>query len=281
MISIIICSRIQNIDKTLEENIKETINIPFEIIWIDNSHNSYNIFTAYNRGIEKAKYPYLCFIHEDIIFKTKNWGKLICNVFQSDEKIGLIGVIGTTIVFNNSLGWWEGPHVGKIIQSSKKPKIIPTNYKEENIPQISDAVACDGLFLALPKTIFKKISFDNNTYNGFHVYDRDICMQVINSGYTIKILNNLTIEHFSKGNLNNSLVESCYLFNEKWESCFPVISNEISQEDYNSFKNKYNKKILRSKLLLSSYEEIIAGKGWNIILQISNIYYKLKRALSF
>lgn len=75
MISIIICSKYSKINCELEQNIENTIgNMPFEIITINNSQNSYSIYQAYNKGIKEAKYPYLCFMHEDILFHTVNWG---------------------------------------------------------------------------------------------------------------------------------------------------------------------------------------------------------------
>lgn len=52
MISIIICNRKKVLDPKLENNIKSTIGIEYEIINIDNSDNRYNIFQAYNKGIQ-------------------------------------------------------------------------------------------------------------------------------------------------------------------------------------------------------------------------------------
>ena len=77
MISIIICNRKKVLDPKLENNIKSTIGIEYEIINIDNSDNRYNIFQAYNKGIQKSKYPYICFMHDDILYHTVNWGKNI------------------------------------------------------------------------------------------------------------------------------------------------------------------------------------------------------------
>ena len=68
MISIIICCRIQTINKDLSENIKNTVGCDYELIVIDNSQNSYSIFEAYNLGIERSNGDYLCFIHDDILY---------------------------------------------------------------------------------------------------------------------------------------------------------------------------------------------------------------------
>ena len=71
MISIIICSRTASISDELNQNIDQTIGIPYELVVIDNSENLYSIFSAYNEGVKRSKYEMLCFMHDDIIFKTK------------------------------------------------------------------------------------------------------------------------------------------------------------------------------------------------------------------
>ena len=51
MISIIICSRFQSISKELKDNIENTVGVVHEIICIDNSKSQYDIFSAYNEGV--------------------------------------------------------------------------------------------------------------------------------------------------------------------------------------------------------------------------------------
>ena len=100
MISIIICSRNKFLNDILAKNIQDTIGVVYEIILIDNSDNIYSIFSAYNEGINRSQYPYICFIHEDIMFRTSRWGNLICESFKSDQTIGMIGVIGSSVIFD-------------------------------------------------------------------------------------------------------------------------------------------------------------------------------------
>ena len=94
MISIIICSRKTDISKSQQINLSETIGSAFEIICIDNSENKYSIFQAYNLGASQAKFPFLCFIHDDIIFQTANWGINLIQHFE-DSEFGLIGVVSS------------------------------------------------------------------------------------------------------------------------------------------------------------------------------------------
>ena len=85
MISIIICSRTASISDELTQNIDQTIGLPYELVIIDNSENLYSIFSAYNEGVKRSKYEVLCFMHDDIIFKTNDWGINVMNRFKSSN----------------------------------------------------------------------------------------------------------------------------------------------------------------------------------------------------
>src|SRR6478609_8828248 len=96
MISIVICSVQESYFVSLEINIHETIGeIDYEIIKIGNVVEKLSIAQAYNQGIEKSKFEFLLFIHEDIIFHTSNWGEILLSIFRANSKIGLIGIAGT------------------------------------------------------------------------------------------------------------------------------------------------------------------------------------------
>ena len=74
LISLIICSRKADISEELKQNIAETIGCEYELCVIDNSRNEYSIFSAYNEGVRRAKGDILCFMHEDVLFRTNKWG---------------------------------------------------------------------------------------------------------------------------------------------------------------------------------------------------------------
>lgn len=72
----------------------QTVGYTYELIVIDNSEYKYSIFEAYNLGIERSSGEYLCFIHDDILFHSQDWGKAVEGIFNDDVKIGLIGNFG-------------------------------------------------------------------------------------------------------------------------------------------------------------------------------------------
>ena len=92
-ISIIICSRTKKLTPVFLENIEKTVGVDYELIVIDNSENKYSIFEAYNLGIKKSKGEVLCFMHDDVLFHTNNWGNILQTIFNKNELIGLIGIL--------------------------------------------------------------------------------------------------------------------------------------------------------------------------------------------
>ncbi len=229
MISIIICSRKKNIPSKFRDHIKKTIgDIPYEIIWIDNSRNQRNMCQAYNYGLTKAKYDYLCFMHEDIVFYTDNWGNLSIEAMR-DPSIGMLGVQGCVYLCESALYWNRSLfRKAHIIQDrgGKKEKVYEQDY-----PCGTEVVAIDGLWMFTKKVLFEKgLKWDEDHFHHFHMYDMDMSMQIIHNGYNINILEDLWIEHLSWGNYNKDFYEDSMIFHEKWDKYLPVSTIEITDE---------------------------------------------------
>lgn len=278
MISIIICSRNKIISPTLSNNIKKSIgNIDYEIIWIDNSTNDYSIFEAYNEGINKAKYEILCFMHEDVLYYTSNWGQLCINELSCSQ-IGLLGVIGTHYLSPFSTYWIDsGINHGKIIQGyEKKGKHCTKEWNWNNKDKYSNnVVAIDGLWMCARKEIFDKgIKFDNITYKGFHFYDMDISMQVIKKGYKIKIVDNLLIEHTSLSFMNRSFTDNCIKFHKKWRAILPIQSEPISLNDIKEFELKTIFNLCNNSIIIREQNHILNQPLHKLVSKISTIFQK-------
>ena len=106
MISIIISSYRADKFSVLEQNIKETIGVEYEIIKIHNP-GKMGICEAYNRGAAQAKFPYLCFLHEDVEFRTNKWGENLLTHFDADANAGVIGIAGSIFKCKMVSSWWQ------------------------------------------------------------------------------------------------------------------------------------------------------------------------------
>lgn len=226
MISLIICSSFKDISKILKTNIELTSGCNYELIVIDNSTNKYSIFSAYNEGIRRAKGDILCFMHEDILYRTVDWGKKIEDHF-SDSTIGLLGFAGSHFLPSVPSYWFNSPFISEHNLTNDNGKIIECTKTEFfSSKTVVDAVACDGFCFFIRKDLFSSVKFDEDYYPGFHFYDMDICMQVLNSGSRVCLCSDVLIEHEWSENPQKKGMElfekNQQLFFDKWKSHFPI-----------------------------------------------------------
>lgn len=227
MISIIICSRYSDISDEIKQNINDTIGLEYELVVIDNSSQKYSIFSAYNKGVLLAKGDVLCFMHEDIIFHTKQWGNMILSYFEKYSNVGMVGVAGTHFLPHMPAAWWDTEmRSGHLLQGSVidgEYKIICEELWDDYRREPTSVVSVDGLWMCFRKTVFNGIRWDDKTFNGFHGYDTDISLQVINLGFEVHILWDVTIEHKSVGVAKMDFYHSLDLLFEKWSDKLPMI----------------------------------------------------------
>jgi hypothetical protein len=229
MLSIIVCSINPSFFLRLEESIKSTIGpITFEIIKIENSIENLPITQVYNLGIDKSKYEYLLFVHEDILFHTENWGNILINIFNNDINVGLIGIAGAKYKSKFPSAFWH-TDINRInlylIQhyNNKKSGLHTIGFNNCNVEEV---VVLDGVFMALDKKI--NVRFNENI-EGFHCYDTGLSIDVLESKHKIVVTNKILIEHFSIGNTDMKFVNSLIKFHELYERKLPKYLSSSSK----------------------------------------------------
>lgn len=270
MISIVICSREKTINQQLTDNIEKTIGVKFELIIIDNSQNNYSIFEAYNKGILQSKGDYLCFIHDDIFFHTQNWGSVLNNIFQSDSKIGLIGVAGSKVKTKMPSAWWDCGDEDleiNIIQhfSGKKEEHWQKGSFQDNVTNVA---AIDGVFMAAKKV--SGIIF-NNELKGFHNYDLNFSFEYLKNGYRVVTTKSILLEHYSLGILNESWYLSTLHLHKLYCKMLPL---NFSNHDLKKLEFKNGSKFITN---LFHYEI----KKETFFLWLKLIYLKPKSKFHF
>lgn len=228
MISIIICSRQSDISLELKDNISTTIGCEYELVVIDNSANKYNIFQAYNEGVNRAKGEILCFIHDDVLFRTEGWGLVLIEIL-SDSIVGIIGVEGCHFLPDTPLYWSNSPFVSDYVIDNDHgilQDFFKCDYFDED--GMSEVVVCDGVFFCMRTEIANMVRFDEEYYNGFHMYDMDICMQVREKGFCIYVTNKILLEHaWSEGDMKTKKGMNLFEINlekfcKKWNNILPM-----------------------------------------------------------
>ena len=243
MISVIISTHNAEYLEMLRKNIHQTIGVNYEIIAIQNNTQT-GICEIYNRGASQAKFSNLCFVHEDVLFVNKNWGENLISILE-DADAGVVGVAGSTFLPKNPAPWWISIHdIGLI----KKEGILFNNIVNEAPPdnepfgnsqpgQLTKNYVgiLDGVFMAVRKTVWSQIKFDELTFNHFHFYDLDFSASV---GLSFKnyVTNSISIKHFSNGTLDINWLSAAVAFNKKWRSKLPLNKGHLSNDLIQKFE---------------------------------------------
>ena len=244
MISIIVCSKYNQLEDAFIKNIAATVGVAYELIHIDNSKNDYSIFSAYNKGAQLAKYPYLCFVHEDVLVRTTNWGELIVSHLENPE-VGILGVAGGDVMTPVPTGWYALNYSMHLIQSNcdgseSEHLLFPLNYADKK----RSVALLDGVFLCMRKKIFEQIRFDENL-TGFHGYDLDISVQSLLAGYKNYVIFDLLIEHFSKGVFGWNYYKALIYITQKWEKELPLFEPSVTVEERNQLMLRKSRWLVR------------------------------------
>ena len=196
---IVVCVNNKALYDSFVKTISLTKLIDYEIIFVDNFDNKYNIPEALNQGIFLAHGDILIFCHQDILFPPfwlDRLIELIDTVNGLDPKWGLLGVMGV-----KQNGFFAGnirdPH---------------TCVKIGSLP--CEVASLDEVCLILRKD--SSLQFDEKL-GGFHLYGADICLQANQMGLKCYAID-APFEHLSPGNIDDSFYEIAEKLRSKW-SC--------------------------------------------------------------
>ena len=261
MFSIIVCSISPHKAEALKRNIGNTASMPFEMLIFDNRQVGMGICAVYNKMAEQAKYNNLLFVHEDIVFHTYGWDRVLADKFAETD-CGVIGFAGGTSKYPFPYGWG----------SSKR--FIHRNYiqdfsineskhiKESADEPFTEVITLDGMFLAARKDVWSKCRFDDKTFSGFHSYDTDFSTSVYVAGFKNYVCNDVIIEHQSTGSFSKSWYQSELTYLQKWQSVLPLyITPRHTAEEMAEQEQKIEYRTLKRlfKLGILSREEALAA----------------------
>lgn len=259
MISIIICNKNRTLDIRLEKNLSETIGVDHEIITIDNSRGQYSIFQAYNEGVRRAKGDILCFMHNDILFRSNNWGATTEAIFASTHKMGALGIAGGHFLPDYPCSWstckTTSYHVWQAKYDNSAIEYGCSDYTKGK--RLVEVASIDGLWMCIRRELFDSILFDDKFFSGFHCYDSDICMQILSIGYSIYVTFDINIEHYSNGSCNQQYYDNIELWYQKWQQYLPITKGITLTENEKRIHQEYAIDIIeRGKETLSLYQKL-------------------------
>lgn len=263
MISVLICSVSPGLLKKVTENIKETIGVPFEVLFADNRMAKKGICEVYNELARKSQFDLLCFLHEDVELKTENWGGKLIEIFSNDKSIGLVGIAGSKYKSGYFSGWYTGAkeldcanYYHKYPSGSEHVFLSPTDRI-----MLQEVVCIDGVMICSTRKAWQLTLFDEKLLKGFHFYDIDFSLRVSQNFKTV-ITYDIDLLHITKGgDYGNKWVETAIFYHTEKKHFLPFSKIEID-------KKKMDKKVAITTMdHLKNYKISLRNKLKWILLQ--------------
>ena len=240
MISVLICSNNPGLLTQVTNNITTTIGTEFEILHFDNRKAKKGLCEVYNELALRANFPYICFLHEDVLFQTHEWGKKLNEIFLQKENTGLIGIAGSKYKSLFFSGWFSNVKeldCAHYIHQYKN-SIEYVNLSPDNKNILQEVVCIDGVFMCCRKEVWENNRFNYDLLQGFHFYDIDFSLRIARN-YTVVITYEIDLIHITSGGDygNNWVIEAMkYHKQMKNELPFSKIHIEYKPADRNVIK---------------------------------------------
>ena len=131
---------------------------------------------GYNAGMKSSDAKYKVYLHQDVFVKNVNFIADLLSVFDCDERVGLLGVIGkkTWGAKASELTLWD---TGKVIDNVS-PLSFAVPSRENGFEEVK---AADGLLMATQYDL----PWREDVFDGWDFYDLSQCMEFMKAGYKV------------------------------------------------------------------------------------------------
>jgi GT2 family glycosyltransferase len=212
-----------------------------------------SLFQKYNKGIAAFRNSsmniddedVICFMHEDCKVEDPNFIEKLLTVFQMKKDIGLLGVVGSSVLHEHCLWHCNEEKAFEMANNKLCGHLLQVqeggnethNVFGNQIGFYDNLCVVDGFFLAIRgKLLNDGMIFDDKTFCGYDFYDLDICLEVLKRGYKVGIAD-ILLKHKSGGESINKPTwqVSKFVFIEKWKKegkTFPITIDQFKMEDH-------------------------------------------------
>ena len=221
-ITVIFCSKKNGEEnKGFIDHIKETCGCDLNVICVHNPDGiSISKIYADMTVNEEIETNIIVYIHDDIEFLRKGWGKEILRLFNENEKYGIIGVAGSAQFDENGAWWNYEKKFGQVLHRWEGKSWL-TAFSPLLDKDLQEVAVIDGLFIAIHK---KRISENfSREIESFDFYDIHFCLSnLLKKKCKIGVTTNIRIAHNSIGKLKDSWYKNREIINEEFGRKFPI-----------------------------------------------------------
>lgn len=143
--------------------------------------NASSMAEGYNRAMMSSDAKYKVYLHQDVLIINKNFIEDMLKIFESDNRIGMMGVIGAKRISTDAIWWNSSEKCGSVYNNSME-KMELLKFSEPN-KQLSDVQAIDELLFATQYDIH----FRNDIFDGWYFYGASQTMEFLRQDYRVVV----------------------------------------------------------------------------------------------
>jgi len=243
MITVIICSIDPSKSAAAAANVEVTIGVGHEIFVHDNRQANWGLAKVYNHYAARAAGDILCFMHEDVLFLTDDWGREMESFYASHPEAGVVGFFGSQVktASPSPVGYFRKYDASNYRRHPHSGGFAETDVRRTGQDDWSPVVQVDGMCMIVCREVWAECPFDGERFDGFHLYDLDFSVDIAQR-YTNYVCHTALIDHAQDGRHNDAWYRYNRIFHEKWAdrlpmSVIPLTRRELRQvESYTAYK---------------------------------------------
>ncbi|KAB2844555.1 MAG: hypothetical protein F9K47_03210, partial [Burkholderiales bacterium] len=168
---------------------------------------------GFNRGARQAEGEILIFSHDDVQLLTPDFAARLHAHLQTWDGVGVCGSSRL------ASGYWAGcgqPYLhGHIVHQA--PGETALNVMIAGCQSRVHHVQClDGVFVAVRRQVWEAIPYDEQRFDGFHLYDLDFSFRASLAGFRLGVPLDLTLLHRSLGSFRKDWSKYAGVFERKF-----------------------------------------------------------------
>ena len=137
--------------------------------------------SGYNQGMNATDAKYKIYMHQDVSIINPNFLNDILTVFDQDEEIGMIGMIGSPVLPSCGVMWY-GKRIGNLYALDKN-NVDFDGYEYKAEDGMAPVEAVDGLLMVTNTDI----PWREDLFDGWDFYDVSQSFEFRKKGYTVVV----------------------------------------------------------------------------------------------
>ncbi|MBL6008965.1 glycosyltransferase family protein [Bacillus halotolerans] len=136
--------------------------------------------SGYQAAMHQSDAKYKVYVHQDTFIINRSFIYDILHVFQQNNALGMIGVIGAEEVPQSGIWWEASKKAGKVIEYRSTYSYLSFDEIDGTVKTVE---ALDGLLLATQYDL----PWRQEIFDGWHFYDTSQCFEFRKKGYLVGI----------------------------------------------------------------------------------------------